>query len=118
MKERSYYNFFVCFANKSKFGIILLLKEKPMCVGEISEKTGNEQSAVSHNLKKLAECHIVDVKQNGKERIYSINKETVGKIMNIAEAHVKKNCMNMCVCKNKCWRLKDEQKNRKDNKGN
>jgi len=93
MKQVSYHNFFMNFANKAKLNIILSLEKGPLSVSQITKKTGQEQSAVSHNLKKLAYCHVLNVKREGKERIYSLNKETVMPIIQIVKEHVRKNCM-------------------------
>lgn len=83
------------FANRTNLGIISLLRESPMNVKTIIEKTGREQSAVSHNLKKLCDCHIVNVEQKGRERLYSLNKDTVMPILKLVEKHVQKKC-NSC----------------------
>lgn len=93
MKNNTYDNFFVNFANKTRFGIIMALKDKPMNVNQISERIGEEQSKVSHNLRKLAGCHILEVKREGKQRIYSLNKETVVPMLKIVEKHVRCNCL-------------------------
>ena len=52
MKRASYNNFFMNFASQSKFDIIMALRNGPLSVSEIAEKISEEQSAVSHNLKK------------------------------------------------------------------
>ena len=96
MIKSSYETFFVNFANKTKLDIILSLKEKPRSVSEIVKEIKVEQSAVSHSLKKLNECKIVEVHKKGKERIYSLNKETVIPMMNIVRMHVEKNCDKKC----------------------
>ncbi len=96
MNKKSYENFFINFANKTRLGIILCLKEKKMNVGEIVKKVGEEQSKVSHNLKQLSDCHIVNVEKNGKERIYSLNKKTVLPLLRLVEKHVKCNCSEKC----------------------
>jgi len=96
MKHYSYNNFFMNFSNKTKLNIILALENKPLSVKEISEKVKGEQSRISHNLSKLLQCHILDVKQKGKQRIYSLNNETVVPILKIVKKHVKKNCL---LCK-------------------
>lgn len=98
MKSHSYNNFFMNFASGSKFDIILALKDGPLSVAEITKRVGGEQSAVSHNLIKLSGCHVLDVKKVGKQRIYSLNMETVIPILQTVEKHVKKYCMNRC-CK-------------------
>ena len=81
----------------------MCLKKGSFSVTEIAEKVKEEQSKVSHNLIKLASCHIVEVEQKGKKRIYSLNKETVLPILKILETHVKKNCSmkedcEICSC--------------------
>ena len=98
MKCKSYETFFVNFANKSKLDIIMALRFEPLNVGAIAKKVNEEQSAVSHNLKKLTDCHVLDVKKAGKERIYSLNKDTVIPILKLVEKHVIKNCPGDC-CK-------------------
>jgi len=96
MKHKSYNYFFLNFANKTKFDIILALKEKPLSVSEIVEKVGKEQSAVSHSLKNLTRCNIIKVKQKGKQRLYSLNKKTVLPILELADKHVKCFCPICC----------------------
>ena len=96
MKCRSYEDFFKNFANKTKFLIIMHLKEKPMSVNELSKVMREEQSKVSHNLAKLAFCNILNVEQKGKQRIYSLNKDTVIPVIQLVEKHVKKHCKGVC----------------------
>jgi len=55
-----------------------------------------EQSKVSHNLKKLTDCNFLDVKQEGKKRIYSLNKETIIPLLNLVKKHVQKYCCEEC----------------------
>ncbi|MBU3941309.1 MAG: metalloregulator ArsR/SmtB family transcription factor [Nanoarchaeota archaeon] len=96
MKYYSYNNFFMNFANKTKLNIILALENGPLSVNEITESIKGEQSKISHSLGKLLQCHILNVKQKGKQRIYSLNSETVVPILKIVKKHVKKNCL---ICK-------------------
>lgn len=74
-----------------------MLKGKAMSVSEICKALGEEQSKISHNLKKLVECHVLEVKQKGKQRIYSINKDTVIPILDLVEKHVQRYCGGKCV---------------------
>ena len=82
MKEISYNLFFKAFSNNTRFEIIKLLKKKSMGVSEIVEKTGFEQSRVSHNLRCLENCGFVVIKKNGKERIYELDKKHIIPILN------------------------------------
>jgi DNA-binding transcriptional ArsR family regulator len=99
MKASSYKDFFVNFANKTKMDIIAALRKRPLCVNEIAEKISEEQSKVSHSLKKLTKCKILIVRQEGKKRVYSLNHETVLPILEIVEGHVHKYCAKNCPIK-------------------
>lgn len=88
MKKISYENFFANFSNKTRLGIITALMDGPLSVSEIVERLGEEQSNVSHNLEHLRKCSILNVKREGKKRIYSLNKKTVEPMLDLVESHV------------------------------
>ncbi len=96
MKCSSYEDFFKNFANKTKLRIVMHLKNKPMSVNELSKKMGEEQSKISHNLAKLYKCNVLTVKQKGKQRVYSLNRDTVIPIIKLAKKHVEKHCKGRC----------------------
>ncbi|MBN1156697.1 winged helix-turn-helix transcriptional regulator [Candidatus Woesearchaeota archaeon] len=96
MKCRSYKVFFEVIANKTRIEILELLVKKQMCVTDICNNLEEEQSKISHNLRKLTQCHFVDVKRDGKKRIYSLNKETILPLMELVEKHVSKYCGKEC----------------------
>ncbi len=99
MKCKSYYHFFEVIANKTRFKIIECLIESPLSVSQICFLTKEEQSKISHNLKTLLACNVVEVKQEGKNRIYSLNKETIEPMLKLVEKHVQKNCNGRCGLK-------------------
>ena len=94
MNFNTYHNFFGNFSNSTRLGIILLLRDGPLSVSDIVEKTGEEQSKVSHNLSRLVKCDILNVKREGKRRIYSLNEEVLP-VLEMAEKHIK-NCKMRC----------------------
>lgn len=96
--EATYNIFFTNLANPLKVGIILALRKRNMNVGEIVKELNVEQSKVSHALRSLKNCKIVDMKQKGKERFYSLNKETIVPMLELIDKH------SSCYCKNKCCR--------------
>ena len=96
MKCGSFDNFFMNFANKTKLEIIYSLREGALSVTEIAEMIGEEQSKVSHNLRKLSACRILNVEQRGKQRFYSLNKETVLPMLELVEKHVRSYCTGGC----------------------
>ncbi len=95
----SYDLFFETFSNKTRMRIIKALSLSPKSVTKICKFTGEEQSKISHNLKKLMECNFLDVEQKGKQRIYSLNKDTIMPILNLVEKHVHKYCGKECTKK-------------------
>lgn len=103
LKASSYKYFFVNFANKTKLDIIVALRNGPLCVNDIVKELGEEQSKVSHNLKKLTNCHILVVEKKGKQRIYSLNHSTVLPILKIVEEHIHENCIKFkTYCNERC----------------
>lgn len=95
---KSYNVFFETIGNKTRLNILELLYNKARPVNEICKLLNAEQSKISHNLKKLNDCHFLDVKRKGKKRIYSLNKETMIPLMKLVDKHVKKHCI---VCERK-----------------
>lgn len=87
-----YYLFFGNLANPLKIEIITLLKEKNMSVLELANELKAEQSKISHALSSLKNCSIVNVKSEGKKRIYSLNKETILPMLEIIDKHEHKFC--------------------------
>ena len=97
MKYTVFDDFFSVLGNKQRVRILQYLDASgSRTVSEISEDLGFEQSAVSHNLKRLLLCHFVEVEPNGKERVYSINKQTVQPLFRMIDEHVRKYCVNGC----------------------
>ncbi len=76
MNCNSYETFFQNFANKAKLSIIMCLRDGPKNVTQLCGCECGEQSAVSHNLRKLCDCNIISVEQKGREHVYSLNKKT------------------------------------------
>lgn len=99
---KSYNDFFQTLANPTNQSIIQELLKKPMNVTALTQSTKLEQSQISHSLKRLYECKIVDVQRNGKQRIYSLNKETIVPILKIVDSHAKEMCP-------KCLKVHDER---------
>lgn len=83
--------------NPQRFGIMLQLLSGPLNVSQIMEKSGLRQTAVSHHLRRLRLCRFVNVKENGRERVYSVNQDTVGKFFRLLDTHAKKYCAHLCV---------------------
>ncbi|NQU98144.1 winged helix-turn-helix transcriptional regulator [Candidatus Woesearchaeota archaeon] len=92
MTTKTYNSFFLNFANATRFNILMSLIGGPLNVTQITNRVNEEQSKISHNLKKLEECHLLNVKQKGKQRIYSLNDKTVIPMIDLIKNHVKNYC--------------------------
>ena len=88
--------FFETIGNRTRLKILELLYNRPMCVNDICRTLNEEQSKISHNLKKLSNCNFIEVKKEGKKRIYSLNKKTMVPLMKLVEKHVKNYCGEVC----------------------
>ena len=97
--------FFETLGTKLKIGLILKLKEKPLSVNELSETLDQERSKVSHALISLLDCGFINVKKEGKKRIYSLNEYTILPLLGLVEKHVEEYCK---VCKKEA-RQKNEK---------
>lgn len=84
--------FFETLGTKLKMDIIENLRNKPLPVNELTKRCHEERSKVSHALLSLLQCGFVHAKKDGKKRLYSLNKDTVVPLLDLAETHVKKYC--------------------------
>lgn len=89
--------FFETLGNRTRWDIIHFLMKGPYRATAIAEKLGYEQSLVSHHLKRLETCGFVKVEQNGAERVYYLNKETIGPLLKLVDNHVNKFCKRACA---------------------
>lgn len=92
----TYHIFFRNLANPLRVSVISELKEKESSVGELSNKLKIEQSKLSHALKTLKSCNIVDFKQKGKQRIYFLNKKTILPMLKLIDKHSQMHCSGNC----------------------
>lgn len=97
MGFHSYERFFATLGNESRLRIIHFLAQRgPKNVSHIVRGTRLEQTAVSHNLQRLLSCQFVHRKRNGKERVYSINEETIKPLLALMDRHVNMYCRKVC----------------------
>jgi len=79
-------------ANPLRMRVILTLEKKQYSVLELSKKLKVEQSKLSHALSLLRKCNIVQSKIMGKQRLYSLNKETIVPMLKNFGKHRRKYC--------------------------
>lgn len=97
MSYTSFDHFFTVLGNRGRVHMLQLLnQEGAKSVSDIAATLQMEQSTVSHGLKQLLLCHFVTVKQDGKERIYTVNEDTVKPLLEQIEKHVHTYCIEGC----------------------
>jgi DNA-binding transcriptional ArsR family regulator len=92
------YLFFSTLSNPTRLAILELLRDGPRNVTEISKALNQEQSMISHNLRPLVRCGFVFVERKWKERVYSLNKETMEQVFKIFSRHAEKYCPTKGKC--------------------
>lgn len=98
MSHISYKQFFATLSGDSRLDILQYLKlHGSQNVSQIAEGTGQEQSAVSHNLKKLLTCNCVHIEVQGKNRYYSLNDDTIVPLLQLADQHIQNYCNAGCT---------------------
>ena len=103
---------FSTLSNPTRLAILEVLREGAKNVTEISKTLNQEQSMISHNLKPLERCKFVFSEKRKKERVYSLNKETMEPMFKIFAFHAQKYCPQ----KGKC--LQASQKGRRKEASN
>jgi len=101
MLSPAHCQFLKTLSNPDRMELMLFLLKGPMTVTALVEKSGMEQSTVSHHLRRLKLCTFVKNKANGKERIYSVNEDTVAPLFRLMNKHVEKYCQKLCNCEDK-----------------
>ena len=82
--------------------IIELLKNKgKLNVTEICKELDQEQSKISHNLKKLQLCNVVKVKQEKNYRFYELNEKTIIPLLDLIDKHSTCSCETCRLLKHK-----------------
>ncbi len=89
---------FQALSSEGRVRILNLLRKSPKNVGEIMEALDLEQTVVSHNLRCLALCGLVTVQQNGKNREYSVNRDTIEPLFTAGTRHITLYAANLREC--------------------
>jgi len=102
------YKFFSTLANPTRLAILEHLREGSKNVMQISAHLGQEQSMISHNLRPLVQCRLVFVEKKWKERVYSLNRETMEPMFKLLSFHAHKYCPDKGACRVD-WRKRKDQ---------
>ena len=76
------------FADPTRVRILALLLHQELCVSCIAEEVDLSQSAVSHQLRILKQMHLIKVRREGKNALYSLADDHVQIILETGLEHV------------------------------
>lgn len=77
-------------ASPSRVQILACLRDRPRSVGDLVDALGMEQSAVSHQLRVLRDQSLVRAERIGRQRVYALQDEYVGALLDDAVSHVER----------------------------
>jgi ArsR family transcriptional regulator len=69
--------FFTAMGDPIRLQIVLLLRDKPLNVGEIAAQFQISRPAISHHLRVLKDARILDSEKAGQEVYYTMNKDFI-----------------------------------------
>ena len=73
------------FSDTSRLSILEALRDEPLTVGVIVEKTGLSQSNVSNHLRCLSDCGLVISTPQGRYTLYQLSDSRVGTLLSLAD---------------------------------
>lgn len=82
----------------NRLEIVMMLLEGEKCGCRILERFEIRQSTLSHHMKTLVECGLVNDRKDGKWHFYSLNKETLGSYMDFIEMLTNTACSPSVGC--------------------
>ncbi len=80
--------FFKIMGDPTRIKIINALFQNELCVCDLSNVLGMNQSAISHQLRILRNADLVKYRKEGKTVYYSLNDEHVEEIYNLGKTHI------------------------------
>ena len=69
-----------------------------MCVNDICEVIGKDQSLVSHHMRCLRNCGFVTMEKQGKFAVYTIRNKMITDILDLSDKHVKEMSEGILHC--------------------
>jgi len=92
-------SFFSALSDETRLTILYTLKERGgMCVNDICEVIGKDQSLVSHHMRCLRNCGFVTMEKQGKFAVYTIRNNMITDILDLSDKHVKEMSEGILHC--------------------
>jgi ArsR family transcriptional regulator len=80
--------FLKVFGDPTRIRILFLLRDRELCVHDISEALQMQQAAISHQLKLLRQARLVRYRKEGKMVFYTHNDTHINAILKLGLEHV------------------------------
>lgn len=80
--------FFKVFGDDTRVRLLFAIKDKELCVHDLSKILGMQQSAVSHQLKTLRHYNLVRTRREGQKTFYALDDIHIFDILNEGLEHI------------------------------
>ncbi len=80
---------FKVFGDSTRIKILYVLLESEMCVCDIAQLLGMNQSAISHQLRVLKQARLVKNRRDGKTVFYSLDDDHVASVIHQGMEHIR-----------------------------
>ena len=94
--EEDQARFLRCIGEPTRLQILKLLAEGAKCVGELVGVVNKEQSLISHHLRALKECNIVQDRQEAQKVYYKLADDRLARLIIDSEALMIE--LSLCKC--------------------
>ncbi|MBR6033371.1 MAG: winged helix-turn-helix transcriptional regulator [Clostridia bacterium] len=85
---------FKIFADSTRLKIICAIMKEELCVCDLCELLGLNQTTVSHQLKTLRDSKLVKYRRDGKQIFYSLEDDHVTQILSAGLSHISEEAEN------------------------
>ncbi len=103
--------FLKCIGEPTRLQILKLLGEGERCVGELVSVLNKEQSLISHHLRALKQCNIVEERQEAQKVYYKLANARLAKLIIDCEALMSE--LSPCKCQEVDYERKANQESGK-----
>lgn len=74
-----------CLASPTRMAVLKRLRAGEECVGDLADATGSEQTNLSHQLRELRACGLVEKRQEGKRALYRLAHPRLAQLLDLGE---------------------------------
>ena len=94
--EEDQARFLRCIGEPTRLQILKMLAESDRCVGELAEVMNKEQSLISHHLRALKDCNIVQDRQEAQKVYYKLTDSRLARLIMDSETLMTE--LSACKC--------------------